>query len=41
VMGVTGVGKSTFIQHATGHVVEVGHGLDPCKDLSNTKSGPS
>ena len=31
VMGVTGVGKSTFIQYATGHEVKVGHNLDPCE----------
>ncbi|KAH6718625.1 P-loop containing nucleoside triphosphate hydrolase protein [Leptodontidium sp. MPI-SDFR-AT-0119] len=30
VMGVTGVGKSTFIKHATGSNVEVGHGQSSC-----------
>ncbi|EHL01445.1 P-loop containing nucleoside triphosphate hydrolase [Glarea lozoyensis ATCC 20868] len=30
VMGVTGVGKSTFIHHATGRNVEVGHGQSSC-----------
>jgi GTPase SAR1 family protein len=32
VMGVTGVGKSTFIQYATGHAVKIGHGHDACTD---------
>ena len=31
VMGVTGVGKSTFIKHATGLDVEVGQGLSSCE----------
>ena len=31
VMGVTGVGKSTFIRHATGLDVKVGHGQSSCK----------
>ena len=31
VMGVTGVGKSTFIQHATGLKVKIGHGQNSCK----------
>jgi hypothetical protein len=31
VMGVTGVGKSTFIKHATGYDVEVGHGQASCE----------
>jgi adenylate kinase len=30
VLGVTGVGKSTFIQYATGLVVQVGHGQEAC-----------
>ena len=30
VMGVTGVGKSTFIKWATGQDVKVGTTLDPC-----------
>ena len=33
VMGVTGVGKSTFIQHATGKVVKIGHGQEACEYL--------
>ena len=35
VMGVTGVGKSTFIQYVTGRTVEVGHNQEACKYLSN------
>lgn len=31
VMGVTGVGKSTFIQYATGKVVKIGHGQEACE----------
>ena len=31
VMGVTGVGKSTFIQYATGKEVKIGHGQEACK----------
>lgn len=30
VMGVTGVGKSTFIKHATGQDVVIGHGQEAC-----------
>lgn len=30
VMGVTGVGKSTFIEHATGEKVVIGHGQESC-----------
>ncbi|OAL42938.1 hypothetical protein IQ07DRAFT_525270 [Pyrenochaeta sp. DS3sAY3a] len=30
VMGVTGVGKSTFIKHATGQKVVIGHGQESC-----------
>ena len=33
VMGVTGVGKSTFIEYATGLPVGVGHGQGSCKLL--------
>jgi len=30
-MGITGSGKSTFIQHCTSVAVEIGHGLQSCK----------
>lgn len=30
VMGVTGVGKSSFIQHLSGERVEIGHTLEAC-----------
>lgn len=30
-MGVTGAGKSTFIELVTGAGVRVGHGLESCK----------
>jgi hypothetical protein len=33
VMGVTGVGKSTFIQYATGKEVKIGHGQEACECL--------
>lgn len=33
VMGVTGVGKSTFIQHATGKEVKIGHTQEACEYL--------
>ena len=33
VMGVTGVGKSTFIQHATGKEVKIGHSQEACESL--------
>lgn len=31
VMGITGVGKSTFIKYATGSDVKVGEGLSSCE----------
>lgn len=31
VMGVTGAGKSTFINHCTEKRVEIGHDLQACK----------
>ena len=33
VMGNTGVGKSTFIQYATGENVTIGHSLESCKSM--------
>lgn len=38
VMGVTGVGKSTFIQYATGEKVVIGDGLEACKSLISMDS---
>jgi adenylate kinase len=35
VMGVTGVGKSTFIEYATGCKVGIGHGQSSCKFSSH------
>ena len=37
-MGVTGVGKSTFIKYATGHDVEIGHELNSCEGYLNITS---
>ena len=34
VMGVTGAGKSTFIEKLTGKEVNIGHGLFSCKYFS-------
>jgi energy-coupling factor transporter ATP-binding protein EcfA2 len=30
ILGMTGSGKSTFIQHCTGKTIQVGHGLQSC-----------
>ena len=33
VMGITGAGKSTFIETLTGKKINIGHGLFSCKYL--------
>lgn len=33
VMGVTGSGKSTFIQYFTEEPLHIGHSLESCKDI--------
>ena len=41
VMGVTGVGKSTFIQYCTGQHVDIGDNLKPCKPSNASMRSPS
>lgn len=34
VMGITGTGKSSFIEACTGELVTIGHGLESCEFTS-------
>lgn len=36
-MGITGVGKSTFIQYFTDDIVEVGGSLESCKLITTQR----
>ena len=39
VMGMTGVGKTSFVRQITGLDLTVGHGLDSCKLSRNNLRG--